>query len=73
MPPFCGASTNRIGPRIHVTVKWRRSVEGLVLHRTRRLDPDEVTTKNGIPVTTVAAHVRRPDRLHSTRTAYFAQ
>jgi hypothetical protein len=42
------------GPRIHVTVKWRRTVEGLVLHRTRRLDPDEVTTRNGIPVTTVA-------------------
>ena len=45
---------DRIGPRIHVTVKWRRSVEGLVLHRTRRLDPDEMTTRNGIPVTTVA-------------------
>ena len=45
---------DRIGPRIHVTVKWRRSVEGLVIHRTRRLDPDEVTTRNGIPVTTVA-------------------
>jgi predicted transcriptional regulator of viral defense system len=45
---------DRIGPRIHVTVKWRRNIEGLILHRTRRLDPDEVTTRNGIPVTTVA-------------------
>ena len=45
---------DRIGLRIHVTVKWRRSVEGLVIHRTRRLDPDEATTRNGIPVTTVA-------------------
>lgn len=44
---------DRTGPRIHVTVKWRRDVEGLILHRTRRLDPDEVTKKNGIPVTTV--------------------
>jgi hypothetical protein len=44
---------NRLGPRIHVTVKWQRSIEGLILHRTRRLDADEVTVKNGIPVTTV--------------------
>jgi predicted transcriptional regulator of viral defense system len=44
----------RLGPRIHVTVKWRRDAEGLILHRTRRLDPDEVTRKDGIPVTTVA-------------------
>ena len=42
-----------LGPRIHVTAKWHRRVDGLILHRTRRLDPDEVTTKNGIPVTTV--------------------
>jgi hypothetical protein len=42
------------GPRIHVTVTSHRRVEGLILHRTRRLDPDEVTTKEGIPVTTVA-------------------
>jgi hypothetical protein len=45
---------NRLGPRIHVTVTSHRDVEGLILHRTRRLDADEVTTKNGIPVTTVA-------------------
>jgi very-short-patch-repair endonuclease len=42
------------GARIHVTVRWRRNVDGLILHRTRRLDPDEVTEKDGIPVTTVA-------------------
>ena len=45
---------DRIGPRIHVTVKWRRNIEGLILHRTRRLDPEEITTRHGIPVTTVA-------------------
>jgi hypothetical protein len=44
----------RLGPRVHVTVKWQRSIDGLILHRTRRLDPDETTTRNGIPVTTVA-------------------
>jgi hypothetical protein len=44
---------NRLGALIHVTVRWRRSVNGLILHRTRRLDPDEVTVRNGIPVTTV--------------------
>ena len=43
----------RKGPRVHVTVKSHRNVEGLILHRTRRLDPDEVTKKDGIPVTTV--------------------
>lgn len=45
---------DRIGPRVHVTVKSHRHVEALILHRTRRLDPDEATTRNGIPVTTVA-------------------
>jgi hypothetical protein len=44
---------DRLGPRIHVTVKWHRIIDGLILHRTRRLDPDEVTKKDGIPVTTV--------------------
>lgn len=44
---------DRIGPRVHVTVKWQRSIEGLILHRTRRLDPDEVTTTGGVPATTV--------------------
>jgi very-short-patch-repair endonuclease len=43
-----------LGPRVHVTVKWQRSIDGLILHRTRRLDPDETTTRNGIPVTAVA-------------------
>ncbi len=54
MPPFCGASTTASGRGSTSPSKWRRSVEGLVIHRTRRLDPDEVTTRNGIPVTTVA-------------------
>jgi very-short-patch-repair endonuclease len=44
---------DRLGALVHVTVKWHRSVEGLAIHRTRRLDPDETTVKNGIPVTTV--------------------
>jgi hypothetical protein len=45
---------DRTGPRVHVTVTSHRRVDGLILHRTRRLDPEEVTRKNGIPVTTVA-------------------
>ena len=45
--------SDRLGPRVHVTVKSHRSVEGLILHRTRRLDADETTRKNGIPVATV--------------------
>jgi very-short-patch-repair endonuclease len=43
----------RTGPRVHVTVTSHRKVQGLIVHRTRRLDPDEVATKDGIPVTTV--------------------
>ncbi len=42
------------GPRTHVTVKWRRSVHGLILHRTRRLDAEDVAERHGIPVTSVA-------------------
>jgi predicted transcriptional regulator of viral defense system len=42
---------NLLGRLIHVTVKWQRSIDGLTIHRTRRLDSDEVTTKHGIPVT----------------------
>src|SRR4051812_38001013 len=45
---------DRLGPRVHVTVRWQRSIDGLIVHRTRRLDPDEVTRRKGIPVTTVA-------------------
>ena len=45
--------SDHMGPRVHVTVKSHRSVEGLILHRTRRLDADETTRKNGIPVATV--------------------
>jgi predicted transcriptional regulator of viral defense system len=44
---------NGIGALIHVTVASHRRVKGLILHRTRRLDPEDVTVKNGIPVTTV--------------------
>jgi hypothetical protein len=44
---------NVLGRLIHVTVRWQRSIDGLIVHRTRRLDPDEVTTKHAIPVTTV--------------------
>ena len=44
---------DRVGRRVHVTVRSHRSVDGLIVHRTRRLDPDEVTTRHGIPVTTV--------------------
>lgn len=44
----------RPGPCIHVTVKSQRRIDGLILHRTRRLDPDEITQRDGIPVTTVA-------------------
>ncbi len=45
---------DRLGALVHVTVKWHRSVKGLAIHRTRCLDPVDVTVKNGIPVTTVA-------------------
>jgi very-short-patch-repair endonuclease/predicted transcriptional regulator of viral defense system len=44
---------NGIGALIHVTVASHRRVKGLILHRTRRLDPEDVTVNNGIPVTTV--------------------
>jgi very-short-patch-repair endonuclease len=41
---------------IHVTTRARsaRRVPGIRIHRARRLDPAEVTTKDAIPVTTVA-------------------
>src|SRR3954466_1861865 len=39
---------------VHVTVLHRRRVNGIILHRTRRLDPTDVTERHGIPVTTVA-------------------
>ena len=41
------------GARVHVTVRAHRRVEGLILHRTRRLEPGDVTTKDAIPVTSV--------------------
>jgi predicted transcriptional regulator of viral defense system/very-short-patch-repair endonuclease len=43
-----------VGARIHVTATWNRRVPGLWIHRTRRLHPDDVALKDGIPVTTVA-------------------
>jgi very-short-patch-repair endonuclease len=42
------------GPRVHVIARWDLRVPGVCVHRARRLHPDDVTTKNGIPVTTVA-------------------
>jgi very-short-patch-repair endonuclease len=43
-----------LGPRIHVLTASTRSVPRLCIHRTRRLHPDDVTVRDGIPVTTVA-------------------
>ena len=44
------------GARIHVTTVTRssRAVQGVQIHRARRLDPDDITVKDGIPVTSVA-------------------
>jgi very-short-patch-repair endonuclease len=44
------------GARIHVTTTARssRAVRGVQVHRARRLHPDDVTVKDGIPVTTLA-------------------
>lgn len=42
------------GARVHVTVGTSRRAAGLWLHRARRLHPDDVTVRDGIPVTTVA-------------------
>lgn len=41
---------------IHVTTTSRaaRRLPGIQVHRARKLDPEDVTTKDGIPVTTVA-------------------
>jgi very-short-patch-repair endonuclease len=44
--------TNRA--RIDVTTEADRCVPGIEVHRVRRLDPADVTTVSGIPVTTVA-------------------
>jgi predicted transcriptional regulator of viral defense system len=43
-----------VGARVHVTVLSRRVVAGVWVHRARRLHPDDVTVRRGIPVTTVA-------------------
>jgi predicted transcriptional regulator of viral defense system len=44
------------GPRTHVTVRrpGPHSSERIVVHRTRRLDPADVTSIDGIRVTTIA-------------------
>jgi predicted transcriptional regulator of viral defense system len=44
------------GARIHVTTTTRssRALRGVQVHRARRLHPEDVTAKQGIPVTTVA-------------------
>jgi very-short-patch-repair endonuclease len=44
------------GSAIHVTTTTRspRTLRGIKAHRARTLDPADVTTKDGIPVTTVA-------------------
>jgi very-short-patch-repair endonuclease len=44
------------GARVHVTTTRRagRRLDDLHVHRARRLHPDDVTVKDGIPVTTVA-------------------
>jgi predicted transcriptional regulator of viral defense system/very-short-patch-repair endonuclease len=44
------------GARVHVTTpgKAGQRLEGVQAHRARRLHPDDVTVRDGIPVTTVA-------------------
>jgi very-short-patch-repair endonuclease len=66
------------GARVHVTVGSSRRVPGLWIHRARRLDPGDVTVKDGIPVTTVArtlvdlTDLLAPDRvLRAIREAEF--
>jgi len=42
------------GTRVHVVAASNRRVPGLWIHRARRLDLEDVTVHEGIPVTTVA-------------------
>jgi predicted transcriptional regulator of viral defense system len=44
------------GARVHVTTTGRsgRRLDGVQVHRARRLHPDDVTERQGIPVTSVA-------------------
>jgi very-short-patch-repair endonuclease len=59
------------GARVHVTSTSQsgRRISGIAAHRARRLHPDDVTVKDGIPVTTVArtlvdlTDVLGPDRI----------
>jgi len=39
---------------VHVLTSSNRRVQGLWIHRARRLHPDDVTVREGIPVTSVA-------------------
>jgi very-short-patch-repair endonuclease len=68
------------GANVHVTTPGRagRKLPGIHAHRARRLDPADVTVKDGIPVTTVArtlvdlTDVLSSDRvLRATREAEF--
>jgi hypothetical protein len=43
-----------LGPRVHVLTRRNQRCEGLWVHRARRRHPDDLTTHQGIPVTTVA-------------------
>jgi very-short-patch-repair endonuclease len=59
------------GARVHVTTTNRsgQAIPGLRIHRTRRLDAEDVTAKDGIPVTTVSrtlvdlTDILGPDRI----------
>jgi very-short-patch-repair endonuclease len=42
------------GVRVHVIASSNRKVSGICVHRARHLHPDDVTERDGIPVTTVA-------------------
>ena len=53
---------DRLGPRIHVTVKWQRSINGLILHRTRRLDTGRGDHEERHPGHHRGADVGRPHR-----------
>ncbi|WP_372790057.1 type IV toxin-antitoxin system AbiEi family antitoxin domain-containing protein [Paraconexibacter sp.] len=44
----------RRGGTVHVTTETRRTARGVIVHHTRRLDPADVTTIRGVPVTTFA-------------------
>jgi hypothetical protein len=43
-----------LGPRVHVLARSHVRVDGLRVHRARRVHPDDVTVERGIPVTSPA-------------------